>query len=149
MLENALKDRLGKTFIVSHFALIISIIACRLAGKFDDRTTKTALAILVPLLLTYSAAIILDVINRRHKTGRGKTVIPGFAFLVFFVPLMFIVFIAGIIVKQAMIPDSVENFTVFLSLGESFFGIYMGVIFRVLFTPHASAPSEMGASGAC
>jgi hypothetical protein len=127
---------LGKTFIISHFLLILSVIGCRFAGKFDNSTTKAALAILIPLLMTYTTAVVIDIIDRRHRASRGKNVSSNFTFLILFVPSLFILFIAGIIAKQAIKPDSVEDFTIFLGMGETFFGIYMGTIFRALFTPH-------------
>lgn len=138
MLENALKSWLGKTFIISHFLLILLVITFRYAGKFDISATKTALAILIPILMTYATAMLIDMVKHRHRTGFEKNVPPHFSFLVLFVPCLFILFITGIITKQALLPDSTENFTVFLSLGESVFGIYMGSIFRVLFTPNIS-----------
>jgi hypothetical protein len=136
MLENSLKTLLGKTFIISHFVIILLVISLRLAGKFDDSTIKAALATLAPLLATYTTPLMMDIIRRRHKNMPGKSVTSNFTMLVLGMPGLFILFIISIIIKQAIMPDSVENFTVYLSMGEFIFGVYLATIFRILFPPH-------------
>lgn len=134
MNQNKLIETVSKIYIASHFGIIILLVFLNIIGWFEDNFLKVALSILSPLFATYTTMIIKYIIkNRNNNHTSNQNVNKLFKFITLFITSVFIFFIILIVVLQSVKPVSSENFSMYLGLCESIFGVYVGFILKSLF----------------
>ncbi|MBN9381500.1 MAG: hypothetical protein J0H74_12085 [Chitinophagaceae bacterium] len=94
---------------------------------------KSVLSVLSPLFTAYSIPMVVYIVNRRHKPDSGKKVGRIYAFTALFLSFLLILFLLAILIRQAITPDDIGSFVVFLGLGESLFGPYLVYLIGNLF----------------
>lgn len=142
MTEDTLKSKLGSFMVICHFCIILLIVVFRLIEYFDDSTLKVSLPIVIPLFATYTTLVVRNMIANRNKVvDTSRQMNKNYVFISFFITIIFVLAILGITLKQGLKPSSIESFAVLLGIGESVFGIYLGYIFKDLFSSDETPPS--------
>lgn len=137
MTESKLRDSVGLLLIISHFVVIMVIIVLTLFLErftFDEMTT--AIALILPMFAVYTTVIIKHIIgNRENVNAAPKTVTRNFAFISFFLPILFILAILLIVLSRSEKKgfENFEQFKITLGIIESVFAIYVGQIINSLF----------------
>lgn len=145
MNEIELRNRLGIFLIVSHFGILLLIIAFWLRGGFLVDEMTTSVAIIAPFFAAYTTAILRSIIDSKHRTAaRGRAVTPVFAFMAFLIPSLFIALVAGAVVLKAFNVGltSFEDFKILLGAAETIFGVYVGQLIFSLFEQQKKTPRE-------
>jgi uncharacterized membrane protein len=136
MNEIALKNRLGVFIVLSHFGLLVLVIAVWIAGGFLTEEMTTTVAIIAPFLAAYTTAIIRYIAESKNKVrARGKQVTGIFASMSFGIPGAFVLLLtAGVLLKATNHGlRSFEDFKIMLGTAETIFGVYVGQLIFSLF----------------
>lgn len=134
MKNNKLVSILAILFIVSHFLVIFLIVLFKIIGWYGDEELKLSLPIILPLFGSFTSIIIKYILanqNKRKISTRKKSFL--FSFVCIFFPIVFLGYMILILLNQAYHPQTIENFSMFLGLGETVFGVYIGLLLKSLF----------------
>jgi hypothetical protein len=136
MTESKTRTALGLFLVVSHFAVLLLIITLHFFGgcKFDEMTT--AIAIITPMLASFTTVIVNQVITERSLVAdASENVSTPFVFLSFFFPVLFVGYLVAVILLRAfnLAIENFEHFKGLLALGETAFAVYIGQFIRSLF----------------
>ena len=134
MEEDKLNKVISVFFILRHFLIIILIVGFRMLGWYGKEDFQVSLPIIAPIFASFSTLIVLYIIENKNNTEKqDKMVSSMFVFISFFIPIVFLLFILLVLIKQAVTPVSIEDFSTYLGISESVFGIYIGYILKSLF----------------
>lgn len=135
MTQQRLASFVGLFLVISHFAILVLVIASPLYGLHAEQALELAM-IIAPLFAAFSTVIIKHFIRNKAKTtDESPELSVPFVMLSFFLPLVFVIVIIGIFLGFAL--DIVamtftQTKTVIGSL-EILFGVYVGMITDSLF----------------
>ena len=135
MRESLFKKILGLTIICIHIFIVFLILYYKNDNQFGDEDLKIALSIIIPLFATYMTLIIKDFIDERYlKKNEDKKI--NFSFIIITTLFTVGIFLSIICVldSQANNGYSSEDFAFYLSIPESVFGLYLGMIFKSLYS---------------
>jgi len=134
MKEDRLNTIISVLFILAHFLIIILIVGFRMLGWYGKEDFQVSLPIVGPIFASFTTLIVLYIIeNKNNIEKQDKKVTSMFVFISFFIPVVFLLFILLILIKQAVTPVSIEDFSTYLGISESVFGVYIGYILKSLF----------------
>ena len=135
MNKNKLQNILGIYLILSHFGIILLIFFLFIPMN-DFSQLTTTLGLVVPMFSVYSTAIIRYIIKNMENTiVSNQNVSKMFAFISFFIPTLFAIYLSSIIILKVYnyALSNFDHFKIIIGLSESFFGIYVGQIIASLY----------------
>jgi hypothetical protein len=103
------------------------------ADKFIPSELILSVTLILPLFAAYTTAIIKFLLNPERKEKKEKKVNYTVFLITFTVPVLFIIYIASIIIWKAFGPISFDTFKSLLGVGETAFGVYVGMIVNSTF----------------
>lgn len=136
MNEIKLKRQVGFFFVISHFLILILILAYYFLGGFLYSEMTTSLSLIIPLLSVYTLTIIKFFFKDRYKINqKGRKITLQFAFINWFVPVLLFLYLITIISLKAFnkVFSSFDEFKGMLTMTEAVFGGYFGFIIPSLF----------------
>jgi hypothetical protein len=134
--EQSVKNTLGILLIVSHFLIVTLVIILYTIDAFLFEEMTTTVALIVPMFAIYTTAIVKNIIEHRNDNQTdSKNVSSSFAFLSFFLPVLFTVLVMTVVLLRAFNKafDNFEQFKIMLGIVETVFAIYVGQIIGSLF----------------
>lgn len=136
MTREQLKSRIGLFLIISHFMIILLVVALFLFGGFKFEEMTTAVALIVPMFSIYTTAIIKHITtNSKQKKDSSEIITGEFVFITFFVPSLLIFFLISMIILKTLNVgfSDFEQFKIMLAISETVFGAYVGLVMSSLF----------------
>lgn len=148
MNEYKLKVSVGVFLILSHFLVIVLIVALKIRGGFDYEEMTTAIALIIPMFAAYSTAIIKFFIDNKDVPDEEQLshVRKPFVFVTFLIPALFVSSLISVILLRARrigISDA-QQFKQMLGMIETVFGIYIGLLMRSMFDNYPSTKKQPG-----
>jgi len=138
MTEAQNKSIVGLLLVFSHFGIIIMIFVFYVLGGFLFDEMTTSIALVAPMFSLYTTAIFKHFIKRKRKTkAKAELLTKEYIIISLFVPSVFVLFLGTIVVLKAYNfgLSSFEEFKIMLGVGESVFGIYIGLVLSSAFDP--------------
>ena len=140
MTERRLKDVVGATVLIAHFGILLLALGLFLAKGFDQAEFTTALGIMAPMLAALTGLALTYILANKHRSRvgiGGKQVSSLYAFFALFIPFLFLIAMAGLLLLKVynLAFSSFEEFKLSLVAMETIFGAYTGKVMASLFTP--------------
>ncbi len=136
MTERQVRTRVGIFLVVSHVAILLLLVLLSLAGGFTWPELTTSIALIVPVFVGSTTAIVKSFIDNRKQVENQSPAMHGaFVVIAFLLPGVFVGFLGLIIMLKAFnwgIADF-EHFKGLLALGETGFAVYPGYVIQSLF----------------
>lgn len=136
MTEAGVKTGVGLFVVLSYFGLLVMTIALYAAGGFLFEEMTTTVALLVPMFGIYTSAVIKHILGSPRKLqAKGEAVTNSYAFISFFVPILFALLVGIAIWMKAfnIAFSSFDQFKITLGILQTGFGAYMGLVLSALF----------------
>ncbi|HTD83290.1 MAG TPA: hypothetical protein VK648_05800 [Gemmatimonadaceae bacterium] len=135
MTDAELRTRIGLFWVITHFAIIATIIVCFFLGGYEFPDMTTLLAIVVPMFAGITTVVIRYFAQHRHDAPRGKRVNAAYVTLTWLLPVLFSMTIALTIILRAL-NRAFEDFDqakLFLTALEALYVTYTGYLLAPLF----------------
>jgi hypothetical protein len=136
MNRHQLRSTVGLFLVLAQFALMGAILWLGLTDRltFDDATT--AIALVLPLFAVHTTTIVkyfVEHAERQPNSSAGR-LSAAYALLSFIIPVIFVAYFFALVAIRASggLPKF-ENFKTALGIGETAFGLYVGLIVGSLF----------------
>ncbi|MCP4348644.1 MAG: hypothetical protein GY795_24455 [Desulfobacterales bacterium] len=134
MTEAQLRTRIGLFLIISHFSIILSVVVLQIFGGFLFEEMTTTVALIIPMFSIYTTAIIKNIISNKILTEkRSERVTREYIFITFMIPSVFVLFLVAIIILKSLNTVSFEQFKIMLTVSETVFGTYVGLVLASFF----------------
>jgi hypothetical protein len=136
MTELQLRNRLGMAIVSVHFLLIGVVIVLFFAGGFLFPEMTTTVALLVPIFASYTTAVVRETLKTKVAApDTSETLSPQFVRLSWFTLVVFSLFLVAIILCKALHIGfaNFEEFKILLAIGETAFGVYLGMFVKSLY----------------
>lgn len=136
MTEAKIRSVIGVGLIFSQIAVIILAVVIHIMGglRFDELTT--AIGLILPMFAVHTAAIAKYFTAHRSEVSQQSPKVTGaFVVLACGIPTAFVFYLACVLIIRGfgeafMAPEQLKWA---LSIGETCFGVYLGVFIGTLF----------------
>lgn len=148
MNERGLRELIGVGFVVAHLVEILLLLGFYILGglAFDEMTT--AMGLIMPMFLAYTAAIVRYFRRFRGGIPAGLNLEPAYVFVTLAPAVLFalLVPVATMLKAFNLGFGSFEEYKGVLLLLEGVFGAYLGFTMPALFGSTPKAPQASNAS---
>jgi hypothetical protein len=136
MTELKLRNLISVFLIVAHVVIFGLIVLLRLLHGLTTTEFSTAVSIIAPMLGAATGLAISYVIGAKkkpRKSAASPELSGVYVFTALFLPVLFVLAIAGIVILTATGFTSFEEFKAALAAVETIFGAYTGRMLASLF----------------
>lgn len=138
MNKHQIRSSVGLFLVFSQFGLMAAILWLGLTDRLTFDDMGTSISLVLPLFAVHTTTIVKYFMEHTQRPPSSSMEKLSAAYLVlsFAVPVIFVLYFAIIIVVRAGgTLAKFENFKTTLGIGETAFGVYVGMITGSLFKP--------------
>jgi hypothetical protein len=149
MTETQLKYAIGISMICANLFVLLEIVTLYFLHGFDFDQFGTLLGIVLPMFSGYTASIVAFFISDRTSAlDNSEKVTTTYAVLTAVFPLLFVLLISFAILVQSLnrVFSNFSEFRGFLTLIESAFATYLGMLIYSLFKELRGTPKKTSAA---
>jgi hypothetical protein len=136
MTEAKLRNQIGYLLIVGNMSVIVLILGLFFLGGFLFEEMTTTIALVFPMLSVYVVAVIKYVVAQKAVVvDQSEKVSPQYAMLSWLIPSSLVLYLICIVILKAFNigVSSFEQFKILLTVGQTVFGGYAGLILGSMF----------------
>jgi hypothetical protein len=141
MSADRLRNIIGFSIVVSHFFAIFYIV---MALTDIDLWVRVQVALIIsPIFSVFSIAVVKDFISLKESLESSRVLNASFCVLAIFITWCFVAYVfialAMFTLRTIASPDDLKTF---LSISETSFGVFLGLIVDALFGGERNAASN-------
>jgi len=127
-----LRNIIGLLFITFHLFILLLIFIFYWVDWYEQEFLKIALCIVVPTFTYFSTLMIPSLVNENRKLS-NKNINTTTVYISISLPNIFFLALLGVIIFQALRPETIGNFITNLGIVESLFSLFVGLILKSIY----------------
>ena len=134
MSEEKFMSVVGVFLILSHFITLFLVLMLTILDRFTKPELFTAVGLILPLFASYTTIIVHRFLSLTKEKPPDPKLVPfPRIFVALFIPSVFVLFVLAGIFWKAFGSLDFDSFRTMLGVGETAFGIYIGMIVKSMF----------------
>ena len=144
MTNRSLQNLVGVFLVASHFLIILFIILLWvMQSGFEFLQMLDTIAVMAPMFAAFSPAILTSILNAKVVSYKDGDMVESVrVFMSVFIPGIFVLVLAIIIIGWVERAMEFHEFKIALAVTETAFGVYVGAVLRSLFQEKQALASE-------